>query len=371
MKIGVPKEIKNNEFRVGLTPDGAGILIRAGHQVLIQKGAGEGSDLPDEEYRASGALLVNTPEEVYGESKMILKVKEPLPEEYPFIKEQQILFAYLHLAPAPALTHALRESGCIAVAYETVQTPNGELPLLHPMSEVAGRLAPQVGAYYLEKANGGRGILLGGVPGVPRGTVTILGGGTAGLNACKIATGLGANVTVLDINLKRLAFLDDLFGNTITTVMATHEAIHRHVTKSDVVIGAVLVPGAKAPSLVTREMISEMAKGSVLIDISIDQGGCSETSRPTTHQSPTYIMDGVIHYCVTNMPGAVPRTSTFALTHATLPYARAIADRGISEAIQQDKALAKGVNIYKGSITCQGVAEAVKGQFVNIETLLE
>jgi alanine dehydrogenase len=370
MKIGVPKEIKNNEFRVGLTPDGARILTRAGHHVRIQKNAGEGSGMSDEEYASAGAELVDTLEDVYSGSEMIIKVKEPLPEEYPLIQENQILFAYLHLAPAPELTHALRESGCIAVAYETVQTPDGQLPLLHPMSEVAGRIAPQVGAYYLEKANGGKGILLGGVPGVPRGTLTILGGGTVGLNACKIATGLGANVMILDINLKRLAFLDDLFGNAVTTVMATPDNIHRLVTVSDVVVGAVLIPGAKAPCLVTREMISGMVKGSVLVDISIDQGGCSETSHPTTHQAPTYITEGVIHYCVTNIPGAVPRTSTFALTNATLPYVLSIADQGISEATQKDKALAKGVNVYKGSITCKGVAEAVNDRFVNIETLL-
>jgi alanine dehydrogenase len=370
MIIGVPKEIKNNEFRVGLTPGGARMLTRAGHGVLVQKLAGEGSGIPDDEYIAAGAGLLDTIEEVYDRAELIIKVKEPLPEEYPLIKRGQILFTYLHLAPAPALTKALLESGCIAVAYETVQTADGFLPLLHPMSEVAGRIAPQVAAYYLEKAHGGRGILLGGVPGVPRGKVTIIGGGTAGLNACKISVGLGARVVILDINTKRLAYLDDIFGNTVTTVMANPDNISRYVSSADVVIGAVLVPGRKAPSLVNKEMISQMAKRSVLIDISIDQGGCFETSHPTTHQDPIYTVDGIVHYCVANIPGAVPRTSTFALTNVTLLYALAIAGKGIEKAVREDPALAKGVNIYKGNTTCKGVSDAMNESCINIEALV-
>jgi len=359
MIIGVPKEIKNNEFRVGLVPGGVRMLTESGHQVFFQKDAGMGSGIPDADYLQAGADSLDLIEEVYERAEMIIKVKEPLPEEYGLVKEDQILFTYLHLAPDPTLTKALIDSNCIGVAYETVQSADGTLPLLNPMSEVAGRIAPQVGAHYLEKANGGRGILLGGVPGVARGNVTIIGGGTAGINAAKIAVGLGASVTILDIDQKRLAYLEDIFGISIMTVMANPENIADYVSDSDVVIGAVLIPGAKTPSLVTKEMISTMVEGSVLIDISIDQGGCFETSRPTTHQNPIYFVDGVIHYCVANIPGAVPRTSTFALTNVTLPYVLAIANKGIRRAVIEDPALAKGVNIYKGSITCQGVSDAM------------
>jgi alanine dehydrogenase len=371
MIIGIPKEIKNNEFRVGLTPAGARMLVRSGHRVFIQKGAGAGSGMADDEYTAAGTDLLDTIEDIYDRAEMIIKVKEPLPEEFPLLKDNQILFTYLHLAPAPDLTKALVKSNCAAVAYETVQLSDGSLPLLHPMSEVAGRIAPQAGAYYLEKAHGGRGILLGGVPGVSRGKVMIIGGGISGINACKIAAGLGADVTILDIRQKRLAYLDDIFGNTITTLMSNPENIATQVAKSDVVIGAVLIPGAKAPSLVSKEMISRMAKGSVVIDISIDQGGCFETSRPTTHQDPVYTVDDVIHYCVANIPGAVPRTSTFALTNVTLPYALAIADKGIRRAVLEDDALLKGVNVYRGNITYQGVADAMNDSCVSIETLLK
>jgi alanine dehydrogenase len=370
MIIGVPKEIKNNEYRVGMIPGGVRTLNEAGHTVLVQKKAGEGSGISDDDYRTAGAELIDTPEALYDRADMIVKVKEPMPVEYGLIREDQILFTYLHLAPDPVLTSALAGSKCIAVAYETVQLSDGSLPLLTPMSEVAGRIAPQAGAYYLEKAHGGHGILLGGVPGVLRGKVTIIGGGISGINACKIAVGLGADVVILDINQKRLAYLDDIFGNRINTVMSNPDNIAAHVAESDLVIGAVLIPGAKAPSLVTTEMIKTMADGSVIIDISIDQGGCFETSRPTTHEDPVYTVDGVIHYCVANIPGAVPRTSTFALTNVTFPYVLAIADKGIRRAVREDKALAKGVNLYRGSITCHGVSEAMNDSCESIEALI-
>jgi alanine dehydrogenase len=370
MIIGVPKEIKNNEFRVGLVPGGVRALTQAGCRVLIQKSAGEGSGIADADYILAGAEIRETAGDVYDAAGMIVKVKEPLPAEYGLIKPGQILFTYLHLAPAPDLTRALLARDCIAVGYETVQKEDGSLPLLHPMSEVAGRVAPQVGAYYLEKAYGGRGILLGGVPGVERGKVTIVGGGIAGINACKIAVGLGADVAVLDINLNRLAYLDDIFGNKIQTLMANPEHIAQQAAVSDVLIGAVLVPGATAPKLVTRDMVSTMAKGSVVIDISIDQGGCIETSRPTTHQNPVFTVSDVIHYCVTNIPGAVPRTSTYALTNVTLPYALKIAGKGFRQAVLSDPSLAGGVNLYRGSITCEGVSQAMNQQFESIETLL-
>ena len=370
MIIGVPKELKNNEYRVGVVPGGVRMLSAAGHDVYIQKSAGEDSGILDKDYQKAGAKLVDTIEEIYERADMVVKVKEPLPVEYGLIRENQILFTYLHLAPAPELTNALIKSKCIGLAYETVEMPDGTLPLLVPMSEVAGRIAPQVGAYYLEKAYGGRGVLLGGVPGVARGKVTIIGGGISGINACKIAAGMGANVTILDISQKRLVYLDDIFGNTITTLMSNPHNIFEQVVRSDLVIGAVLIPGAKAPSIVSKKMVSKMEKGSVMIDISIDQGGCFETSRPTTHQDPVYTVNGVIHYCVTNIPGAVPRTSTFALTNATLPYALAIANKGFKQAVIDDAALKKGVNIYKGLLTCKAVSEAVGGDFTDIHALL-
>ena len=370
MIIGVPKELKNNEYRVGMVPGGVRTLIAAGHEVCIQQSAGEESGITDHAYQRAGAQIFGSIEEIYDRADMIVKVKEPLPAEYGLIKENQILFTYLHLAPAPELTRALIKTKCIGVAYETVELPDGTLPLLVPMSEVAGRIAPQVGAYYLEKAHGGRGLLLGGVPGVSRGKVTIIGGGISGINACKIAVGLGADVTILDIRQHRLVYLDDIFGNTVTTLMSNPETIAGQVMRSDLVIGAVLIHGAKAPSLVSKEMVSRMAKGSVMIDISIDQGGCFETSRPTTHQNPVYTVDGVIHYCVANIPGAVPRTSTFALTNVTLPYALAIANKGIKRAVLEDDALKKGVNIYKGNITFKAVSDAVGGDYTDIDKLL-
>ncbi len=362
MIIGVPKEVKNNEYRVALVPAGAAQMVAAGHEVIVERGAGIGSGLDDDEYIAAGAQIMETADEVWARAQMVIKVKEPLPSEYGFLRKDLLLFTYLHLAPAPELTKAMLDSGCIGVAYETIQLADGTLPLLTPMSEVAGRLATQVGAAYLTKSHGGRGVLLGGVPGVNRGTVAIIGAGVVGTNAAKIAVGMGAQVYLLDISQPRLAYLDDIFGNQLTTVMSSPENIARIVAISDVVIGSVLIPGAKAPYLVTREMISSMQPGSVVVDVAIDQGGCFETSKPTTHQDPVYLVDGVIHYCVTNMPGNVARTSTFALTNVTLPYALTIASRGLAEAVRHDPALAKGVNVCSGRITHPAVAEAIGGE---------
>lgn len=371
MRIGVPKEIKNNEYRIGLVPAGVRMLSSSGHRVLLQKGAGEGSGIGDDEYRNAGAALLAASEEIYYQAEMIVKVKEPLPEEYELITSDQIIFTYLHLAPAPDLTRALIDRNCIAIAYETIQLDDGTLPLLTPMSEVAGRIAPQVGAHYLEKVHGGRGVLLGGVPGVERGTVAIVGGGVVGTNAAKIAVGLGAMVYVLDTDHRRLAYLDDIFGNTITTMMSNHENMARLVAISDLVIGAALKPGAKAPVLVTREMIAGMQPGSVVVDVAIDQGGCFETSKPTTHKDPVYVIDDVIHYCVTNIPGVVGRTSTFALTNVTLPYVLEIAGKGVRKAILGNRALAKGVNVYKGEITYPGVAESMNCSCKDVVDLLD
>jgi alanine dehydrogenase len=358
MIVGVPKEIKNSEYRVGIVPSGARALTRAGHTVLIQKGAGEGSGIPDNAYEEVGARIIDSAAEVYGQADMIMKVKEPLEPEYGLLKENQILFTYLHLAPDKKQTNALLASGCTGVAYETIQLADGSLPLLTPMSEVAGRMAAQVGATYLGKSHGGRGVLLGGVPGVKRGVVTIIGGGVVGTNAAKIAVGLGAQVYILDVNQRRMASLDDIFGNAITTIMSNEENIKRLVPESDLVIGSVLIPGARAPWLVSREMIGSMRPGSVVVDVAIDQGGCFETSKPTSHQDPVYVVDGVVHYCVANIPGEVAWTSTYALTNVTLPYALAIAGKGIRRAVEEDPALAKGVNVCRGKVTCSPVAEA-------------
>ena len=362
MIIGVPKEVKVNEYRIALVPAGVAQMTAAGHEVMIEKGAGVGSGLEDDEYIAAGAQIIETADEVWTRAQMVMKVKEPLPSEFGFLREDLLLFTYLHLAPAPELTKAMLDSGCIGVAYETIQLNDGTLPLLNPMSEVAGRLATQVGAAYLTKSHGGRGVLLGGVPGVNRGTVTIIGAGVVGTNAAKIAVGMGAQVYLLDINQRRLAYLDDIFGNQLSTVMSSPENIARIVAVSDVVIGSVLIPGAKAPYLVTREMIRSMQPGSVVVDVAIDQGGCFETSKPTTHQDPVYLVDGVTHYCVANMPGNVARTSTFALTNVTLPYALDIAQQGLAEAVRRDPALAKGVNVCSGRITHPAVAEAIGGE---------
>ena len=371
MIIGVPREIKANEHRVGLVPSGVRAFIRSGHEVLVEAGAGLGSGIDDSSFVEAGALVVDGAAEIFERAEMVIKVKEPQPAEYPLLRKGQILFTYLHLAPDKPQTEALVNSGCIAVAYETIQLADGSLPLLTPMSEVAGRMASQVGAAYLGKSHGGSGVLLGGVPGVKRGIVTIIGGGIVGANAAKIAVGLGAQVYILDVNHRRLAYLDDIFGSSINTVMSNPENIARLVRESDLVIGSVLIPGAKAPWLVTREMLGTMQPGSVVVDVAIDQGGCFETSRPTTHQDPVYVVDGVVHYCVANIPGEVARTSTYALTNVTLPYALAIAGKGIRRAVREDPALAKGVNVCNGHITCPPVAETFKAECLDLENCLE
>ncbi|MED3622735.1 alanine dehydrogenase [Neobacillus thermocopriae] len=358
MRIGVPKEIKNNENRVAMTPAGVVNLVQFGHEVFVEKSAGLGSGFTDEDYQAAGAKLVNSAEEAWS-MDMVMKVKEPLPEEYKYFREGLILFTYLHLAPEPELTKALIEKKVVGIAYETVQLPNGTLPLLTPMSEVAGRMATQVGAQFLEKINGGMGILLSGVPGVQRGKVTIIGGGVAGTNAAKMAIGLGAKVTIIDLNPERLRQLDDIFGSEVTTLMSNPYNIAEAVKDSDLVIGAVLIPGAKAPKLVTEEMVKSMKKGSVVVDIAIDQGGIFETTdRITTHSDPTYVKHGVVHYAVANMPGAVPRTSTFALTNVTVPYALQIANKGYRQACLDNEALLKGINTLNGYVTYKAVADA-------------
>jgi alanine dehydrogenase len=356
MIIGVPKEIKNHEYRVGMVPAGVRVLVMDGHQVLIQAGAGEGSGILDEEYIEAGAVIVPGPVEVYSRAELVMKVKEPLPQEIPLLREDQVLFAYLHLAPAPELTQGLLQRRIIGVAYETIQLADGSLPLLTPMSEVAGRMAVQVGSHYLEKGGGGRGVLLGGVPGVARGKVAIIGAGTVGTNAAKIAIGLGAYVTVLDNNPQRLAYLDDIFGTRINTLMSNYDNIALSVKDAHLVIGAVLIPGGRTPKLVTREMIGSMKPGTVVVDVSVDQGGCCETTKPTTHTDPIYFVNEVIHYGVTNMPAAVSRTSTFALTNVTLPYVQVLANKGLAKAAAADPALAKGVNVFRGEVTCANLA---------------
>ena len=356
MKIAVPKEIKNNENRVGLVPAGVRQLVQDGNEVFVQKTAGEGIGISDEEFVEAGAKLCDTIEDTYAAGEMIIKVKEPQPEEVKLLNSGHILYTYLHLAAMKDLTEGLMESGATCIAYETIQFPDGSLPLLVPMSEVAGRMATQVGAACLQKDKGGKGVLLGGVPGVHRAKVTVIGCGIAGTNATKMAMGLGADVTCIDLNTKRLAEMDDLFDNRITTLFSNTQNIEEAVINSDLVIGAVLVPGAKAPKLVTREMIGKMEPGSVVVDIAVDQGGCIETCKPTTHQNPTFEVDGVVHYCVANMPGAVPKTSTFALTNLTLKYARMIAKNGVDKSIMADPALKLGVNIYKGKLVYEQVA---------------
>ena len=358
MRIGCPKEIKAQEGRVGLTPAGADALIRAGHTVFMEHNAGINSGFADDEYVAVGAQILPRAEDVFAAADMIIKVKEPLLPEYKLLKEGQILFTYLHLAPDPQQTQALLKKKVTAIAYETVQTPDGGLPLLAPMSEVAGRLSIQVGAHMLESLNGGRGILLGGVPGVERGNVVIVGGGNVGINAAKVAAGMGANVTIIDINAKRLAYLDDVFNGRVQTLLSNPYNIAKAVENADLVVGCVLIPGAKAPKLVTEEMVKKMRPGSVLVDVAIDQGGSIETiDRITTHSNPCFIKHGVVHYSVANMPGAVPRTSTLALTGATLPYALKIANLGAEAACKADPALMKGLNTYNGHLTFRAVAE--------------
>ncbi|MBM5812731.1 MAG: alanine dehydrogenase [Gammaproteobacteria bacterium] len=359
MKIGCPKEIKVHEYRVGLVPAGVRELVAAGHEVLIEAGAGLGIGIGDDTYRAAGARVLPDAAAVFAAAELVVKVKEPQPRECALLREGQVLFTFLHLAADPAQAAALQRSGATAIAYETVSAPDGSLPLLTPMSEVAGRMSIQVGATALQKAHGGFGVLLGGVPGVAPGRVVVLGGGVAGTNAAQMAVGLGAQVTIVDRSLRRLRELDAWFGARIATAYSTAETIERLVTSADLVVGAVLVTGAAAPKLVTRAMLGRMEKGGVLVDISIDQGGCFETSRPTTHADPTYVVDGVVHYCVTNMPGAVPRTSTFALTNATLPYVRALADLGWRRACERDAGLAAGINVHAGAITHPAVARAL------------
>jgi alanine dehydrogenase len=356
MKIGVAKEIKSDEYRVALAPAGALELIRRGHDVTIEIGAGEGSAFPDSSYEAVGARIGSV-DEVWEGSELLLKVKEPVEPEYGRLREDLVLFTYLHIAADEPLTRALMESGITAVAYETVETNDRKLPLLAPMSEIAGRLAAQAGAYFLEKPLGGRGLLLGGVAGVAPGKVLIIGGGIVGYNAAVIALGLGANVTILERSIDRMRHLEEILSGRVSLVMSSSLQIEESAANADVVIGAVLIPGALAPKLITREILGEMKEGSVLCDVAIDQGGSAETSRPTTHSDPVYVVDGVIHYCVANMPGAVPITSTKALTNATLPYVEAIAEHGLPEAVARDHALARGVNVLDGKVTYEAVAE--------------
>lgn len=357
MIVGVPKEIKNKENRVGIVVAGVKSLTQNGHKVLVQSGAGIGAGITDEDYIRAGAQIISNPKDIYDRSEMIMKVKEPLPEEYPLLREGQILYTYLHLAADERLTKALMERKIIGIAYETIQSSDGSLPLLSPMSAVAGRMATQIGATYLQHDHGGKGLLLGGVTGVERGNVVILGGGVVGVNAAKMAVGLGAKVKILDVSVHRLDYLSDMFGNEITTLYSNPETIERAVVNADLVIGAVLVPGAKAPKLVSRELISEMKPGGVVIDVAVDQGGSVETSRPTSHEHPTYTVDGVIHYAVPNMPGAVPRTSTYALTNVTLRYGLMIANYGWREACLRDESLRKGVNLLDGKISYKQVAD--------------
>jgi alanine dehydrogenase len=358
MIIGVPKEIKDNEARVGVTPAGAKALTEAGHKVLVETQAGALSGFPDEDYQDAGAEMVGEAGHVWGKSEMVVKVKEPIEREYVFFREGLVLFTYLHLAPLPALTDKLLETKIIGIAYETVRDRQGTLPLLTPMSEVAGRMSVQVGATYLEKEHGGRGILLGGVPGVPPAHVTILGGGVVGTNAAKIALGFGAKVTLVDVNLNRLRELDDIFNGRLYTLASNSYNVAHATKEADLVIGGVLIPGATAPKIVTRAMVADMKKGAVIVDVAIDQGGCVETARPTSHSNPSYVVDGVVHYCVTNMPGAVPHTSTLALTNSTFPYLLRIANLGVREALKQDAGLAEGLNTWMGTLTYRGVAES-------------
>ena len=370
MRVGVPKEIKNHEYRVGLVPSSVLELVHHGHEVLVQKGAGLGAGLTDDDYIAAGATMIETADEIFASADMIVKVKEPQADERKKLRPGQILFTYLHLAPDAPQTKDLIESGAVCIAYETVTAANGSLPLLTPMSEVAGRLAPQVGAHALEKAQGGRGVLLGGVPGVPAAEVVILGGGVSGTHAATIAVGMGAQVTVVDRSADALKRLASQFGTSISTVFSTRSAIEELVRRADLLIGTVLVPGAAAPKLVTRDMLKTMKPGSVIVDVAIDQGGCVETSHATTHADPTYVVDGVVHYCVANMPGAVARTSTFALNSVTLPFTLALADKGWRKALEQDPHLREGLNVCEGKLTCEPVAEAHGLAYTSAESVL-
>jgi len=370
MKIGIPKEIKTRENRISLTPAGAAILTEKGHQVFVEKKAGSGSGFSDTDFIRSGASILHTADEVWATADMIVKVKEPIGPEFIRMKNGQIVFTFLHLAADKILTQTMLDNKVIGIAYETIQHDDGSLPLLAPMSEVAGRLAVQMGCFCLEKINNGKGLLLSGVPGVEPAGVVILGGGIAGINAAQLAVGMGANVTILDINLKRLRYLDHIFRSQVTTLMSNQTNIEASVLQADLVIGTVLIPGARAPKLVKKEYLSKMEPGSAFVDVAIDQGGCAETSRPTDHNNPTYVIDNIVHYCVTNMPGAVPRTSTFALTNATLPYVIALADKGLKQAVDDDRALAGGVSVYKGRLTCPQVAEAFSMEYRKVDDCL-
>jgi alanine dehydrogenase len=371
VKIGVPREIKNHEYRVGLIPAVVHALVERGHEVTVEQGAGLGSGITDDEYRQAGGTLEASADEVWRGAEMIVKVKEPLPAEYDRMQTNQVLFTYLHLAPLPELTDALLRRNVTGIAYETITDRKGGLPLLTPMSEVAGRMAPLVGAYYLQRPYGGRGTLLGGVPGVPPGDVVIIGGGIVGLNSAKVALGMGARVTVLETSADRMRFLDDIFHGQITTVASNAYNLQAAVERADMVVGAVLIPGRSAPKLVTREMIRSMKKGAVAVDVAVDQGGCFETTHATTHSDPVYDVDGVVHYCVANMPGAVPRTSTFALNNATMPFTLELASKGAERAVADNGDLANGVNTYRGQITCQPVAESQERAFTPVRELLE
>lgn len=371
MKIGLPKEIKDNEYRVGLTPAGVHSLVGAGHELFVQHTAGDGSGFSDEQYVKAGAKILDSADEVWEVGDMIVKVKEPVAPEYPRMRDSQLLFTYLHLAPEFELTKQMLERNVTGVAYETITDRNGRLPLLTPMSEVAGRMSVQVGATYLEKMNGGRGILLGGVPGVPAANVVIIGGGIVGTEAAKMAVGLGAKVTIIDRNLERLRQLDDIFLSKVQTLASSRYQIEEAISHADLVIGAVLVVGAAAPKLVTRDMLHLIPNGAVLVDVAVDQGGCFETTRATTHSNPTYYEEGVLHYCVANMPGAVPRTSTFALTNATLPYALDLANKGFEKAILDDPGLREGVNTFKGKLTYEAVAVSQNREYTPLDTLID
>jgi alanine dehydrogenase len=369
--VGLPKEIKDNEYRVGLTPAGVRALSDSNHQVIVERSAGEGSGFDDALYQRAGAQIIDSADDVWAKADMIVKVKEPIEPEYPRMREGQMLFTYLHLAPDRKLTEQLLQRKVTGIAYETITDRRGGLPLLTPMSEVAGRMAIQVGAHYLEKMAGGRGILLGGVPGVPAARVVIIGGGVVGTNAAKIAVGMGAHVTMIDNNLERLRELDDIFLSKISTLASSAYMIHDAISNADLIVGAVLVPGAAAPMLVTRNMLKDVPNGAVIVDVAVDQGGCIETTHPTTHSNPTYYVEGVLHYCVANMPGAVPRTSTFALTNATLPYAVKLANLGFFDAIRSDAGLKAGVNTYAGHCTYEAVAAAQEIPYTGIDALIE
>jgi alanine dehydrogenase len=369
--VGLPKEIKDNEYRVGLTPAGVRALTDAGHRVLVETKAGEGSGFEDSLYTRAGATIINSADDVWAQAEMIVKVKEPIAPEYPRMRDGQLLFTYLHLAPDNALTEQLLVRKVAGVAYETITDRRGTLPLLTPMSEVAGRMAIQVGAHFLEKMSGGGGILLGGVPGVPAARVVIIGGGVVGTNAAKIAVGMGAHVTMIDSNLDRLRELDDIFLSKISTLASSAYMINDAVSQADLIVGAVLVPGASAPKLVTRNMLKDVPKGAVLVDVAVDQGGCFETTHPTTHSDPIYYVEDVLHYCVANMPGAVPRTSTFALTNATLPYALKLANHGLRAAVESDPGLKAGVNTYAGKLTYEAVAVSQGREYTPLDQLLQ